>query len=196
MAQNDRSAELQDLVRGRLSPEEAARLSAAVDADPDLKAEHRLLQELNKLDTAEHAFPGEFGWARLSREIDRKPSRNVLRASVPAWQAAAAIAIAVVSWQFVVSPQLAGDGAGPDRYVTATGPGEAVAPGVTARIAFVPTATEAAISTLLREVDARIVDGPSAVGLYTVAFDGEEARSAAVERFGETQTVVDVVTAE
>ena len=46
MGQPDKSAALQDRVRGRLSSEEARRLRDAIDADPALEAEYRLIAAL------------------------------------------------------------------------------------------------------------------------------------------------------
>lgn len=196
MAQTDESAALQDLVRGRLSQEEATRLNRAINADPALEAEHRLVAALNETDLASHAFPGEFGWARLSRAIDRKPARRPWGQTVTLWQAAACIAVAVLVWQFTVAPRLLGDPAGPARYETATGTGGPVEAGATIRVAFAPAATEGVITTLLREAGARIVDGPSAIGLYTLAFDDDEARAAGLERLAVSPSVVTPVDAE
>lgn len=193
MGEPDKSAALQDLVRGRLSPDEARRLKDAINADPELEAEYRLIAALNEVDPAPHALPSELGWAKLEKAIDNEPPRRVWGANITLWQAAACVAIAVVAWQFTVAPRLVGNPADPSRYETASMPDHA---GVAVRIAFAPAATEAAIRALLRESQARIVDGPSAVGLYTLVFNNDEARAAGLQRFAASPSVVTTVDAD
>ncbi|MEM6848671.1 MAG: hypothetical protein AAF580_11450, partial [Pseudomonadota bacterium] len=131
MGQPDKSAALQDLVRGRLSSEEARRLRDAIDADPALKAEYRLIAALNEIDPATRALPSELGWSKLATAIDGEPPRRVWGAKVTLLQAAACVAIAVVAWQFAVAPRLVGNPADPSRYETASVP-----PAAAVRVAF------------------------------------------------------------
>ena len=80
-------------------------------------------------------------------------------------------------WQAVAVPLL------PDREQPGYAPvSEAPAAGFAAAVAFAPDAREAEIAELLRAADARVIDGPSAVGLWTLAFDSEAARDAGLER--------------
>ncbi len=183
---------LQDLVRGRLSPEEAARLEAEIAGDPQMEADYRLVDALNRTDTASHAFPGELGWARLSRAIDREKPRALWRRDVPLWQVAAILAIALFGWQFAVAPHLGGGA--PERYVTAT-EGAARA-GPTLRVAFTPTGTEGSIRSLLREAGARIVDGPTAIGIYTLAFENGGQRDAAATRFAASPSLIEIIASD
>lgn len=188
----DRDA-LHELVRGRLSEEEAAALTARIAADRQLAAEHRLVAALGE-GGDEHPFPGELGWARLSRAIGREARPPLWRRPVPLWQAAAAVALFVGAYQLTatLAPTLLG-GADDVRYVTATGADGPAAEGPSARVMFASDATEAAIRKLLRDVDARIVDGPSAVGFYRLAFTDEAARSAALGRLRAERAIVEVV---
>lgn len=187
-AQDDKGEEILDLLHGRLPDDEAARLSQAIEADPLLKAEHRLIAALGATDTARHAFPGELGFARLSKAIDQeirlaRPPQPVWLRGIPAWQAAAAVVVAVLAWQFLAGPMLVDRGEPAAQYTTATGPNEGLAAGPLARVAFVPEASEESIRSLLREAGARIVDGPNALGFYVLAFAGADARTAALQRF-------------
>ncbi|MEM7693080.1 MAG: hypothetical protein AAF318_01405 [Pseudomonadota bacterium] len=193
MAQTDESAALQDLVRGRLSEAETERLNDAIRDDPALEAEYRLISALNTADPAPHAFPGELGWARLSKAIDNEPAQKSQGPRVTLWQAAAGVAVAVVAWQFTVAPLLVQDAA--PRYVTATGT-SAPAGEATLRVTIAPTASERTIRTLLRDAGAQIVDGPSAIGLYTLGFQTEDARTAGVGLFAASPTVITPVAAE
>lgn len=196
MADKDDSAALHDLLHGRLSETEAARLNEAIRSDPALKAEYRLVAALNETDTAPHPFPGEFGWARLSKAIDSEaPKRRVWHRSVSVWQAAACLVVAIFAWQVAIAPQLIEQSGDVPRYVTVTGQTGADAPS-TARIAFVPEASEEAIRQLLRDADATIVNGPTALGFYTLGFQSDEDRDAGLERLGAEPAVVQFVDRE
>ena len=111
------------------------------------------------------------------------------------WQAAAAIVAVVVGWQLTMAPYLANP-PGAARYTTATGDtggAGSAAPGPGFRVVFNPEATEAAIRMLLRDVGATIVDGPSALGFYTLAFADDEAREAGLARLTDRPSLVDFV---
>ena len=49
------------------------------------------------------------------------------------------------------------------------------------QVTFRPDATEASIRALLLDVAAVLVDGPSAIGVYRIAFATPEARGAGLE---------------
>jgi anti-sigma factor RsiW len=168
---------------GRLGPAEAEALERAAAADPQLAAEIALVRgmmQAGDLALADRAA-GEFGWARLSRSLDadrrRRPSEWV-GARVPVWQAAAAVLAAVVVWQLAVAPQLAGEEDEPAYAVASEAPAVAHA----AQVTFRPAATEAAIRAALLEVGGQIRDGPSAVGVYRVAFEDAAALADGVIR--------------
>lgn len=67
-------------------------------------------------------------------------------------------------------------------------------PGAALEVTFAAEATEAGIREALWSVNARIVDGPSAIGVYTVqipAADGDRAQvEAAIDRLAATAGVV------
>ncbi|WMS41939.1 hypothetical protein RDV64_17990 [Acuticoccus sp. MNP-M23] len=186
---------LQNLVRGRLSRDEAARLEAEIQGNPRMEADLRLVEALNQTDSAVHPFPGEFGWARLSNAIDRQKPRAFWQRNVSAWQVAALVAIAIGCWQLAVAPHLAGHTA-PQGYITATGSQGTTSAQNTLRIAFAPAGTELAIRRLLRDAGARIVDGPTAVGLYTLAFDTEEQRDTAAKTLASSKPLVGIIDIE
>jgi hypothetical protein len=106
------------------------------------------------------AGAGELGLRRLRRDIHRNFSR-LPRWLLPAGMAAAlVIAVqSVVLWQ-TVSPV--------DRYAPLSG--SSVGGGVL-QATFSPQAREADLRALLRESGVRIVDGPSAAGVYRLAVD-------------------------
>jgi anti-sigma factor RsiW len=163
-------------VRGRLPEADAARIAAEATRRSDLAAELALVRGLVGAADAEvdAPVPGELGWARLSRALDADPAQPA-RVGSRLWPLAAAAAAAVLVWQVVAVPFIAGPGGGEARYAPVS---EQAAAGSTVSVAFVPTASEAAIRALLAEAGARISDGPSAIGLWQLSFANEAARDA------------------
>lgn len=185
--EHDASELLADYVAGRLSTPERARLEAALARDPRLAAElafHRAIMEAVQSEAEAEAAPGALGWARLQKAMRAVP--GLAEAGAPALRAAggwrlAAIVLGAVAC--VESALLAADALRPDspRYLpVAQAPTEDA---LRLRVAFAPDATEAVLRTLLVEVNAVIVDGPSAVGFYELRFASPEAREAAMARF-------------
>lgn len=168
--------ELLDYLAGRSSAEASRRVRQAAEADPDLAADLALMQgakaAMQDLGGGE-ATPGALGWARLDRAIEAERRSGLPAMRRPVWQVAAAAAVvAVVGWQLVAVPILSGPEEG---YVTATDGTE----GFTLTVAFAPTATEADIRALLTGIGAEVTGGPSALGLWQLGFDSDEARTAA-----------------
>ena len=195
MGDEERSEALQDLIRGRLPTDQAAQLEDALQSNAQLAAEHRLVSALNIAEHHSGQFPGELGWARLSRAIAQDGQHSLWRRDVRTWQAAACVLVAVGTWQLAVAPWLASDANDPARFQTATGPANTLDAAATVRIGFAATATAEAIAALLRETNANIVDGPSALGLFTVAFDSDDQRTAALSRFAAEPSVIEVADA-
>jgi anti-sigma factor RsiW len=78
-------------------------------------------------------------------------------------------------------------------FTTASGGGSAEG-GVRLTVIFEPAATEASIRQALQAVEATVVSGPSAAGVYVVSLPTEDAESPAVERaIGSLRTNVSVV---
>ena len=74
-------------------------------------------------------------------------------------------------------PEEGADGAA--RYAPVS---EQPAAGFAVSVAFVPSSSEAAIRALLGEIDARISDGPSAIGLWQLSFADDPTRVAGLAR--------------
>ncbi|MDP3740491.1 MAG: hypothetical protein Q8R02_24105 [Hyphomonadaceae bacterium] len=174
---------LRDYAKGRLSPAEALALEAAADADPRLAAEIALVRGVVKVGEADagRAASSELGWARLSRAIDaesQKPPAFVPK-QFSRWQVAAVAAIAVAGWGAATAPLLVARNDRPGGgYAVAS---ERPAYAYSAQATFIPTAQESAIREALRSVNAEIVAGPSALGVYVLAFKDEDALSSGVE---------------
>jgi anti-sigma factor RsiW len=166
-------------VRGRLPADQVERLVAEAAGRPELAADIALARGIAAAVDADAdvAAPGALGWARIARALDAE-ARGGARSRLPLWQLAAAAAVAVVVWQVAAVPLLTGPGDVPG-YEPVT---EAPAAGFALAVAFAPDATEAAIRGLLQEIDARVSDGPSAIGLWRLDFASAEARDAGLAR--------------
>jgi anti-sigma factor RsiW len=167
--------DLLDYVRGAASPALAERIEATMARDPAFKAEIALMRGLKPALEGADTGPSsaEFGWRRLEAEIRRdgaQPRGAPLLRQVAILRVAAVLLVIVGLGQAGYIASLLNTGEEP-TYHTATKATEAYALG----IAFAPEATAAEIGQLLRDADARVIDGPSALGLYRVAFGSAEA---------------------
>ena len=187
--------DLLNYVRGAASPELSARIEAMTARDPALKAEIALMRGLGPAlrDAEADQPPSEFGWRRIEAAIRREgagrrpgPSRR----QVVVWRVAAAFLGIAVLGQAGYITSLPTTVEAP-IYRTASGATEEYVLGV----AFAPDATAAAIAGLLRDAGASVVDGPSALGLYRVAFASQEALRDGQMQFG-TSPLIDLVAEE
>lgn len=158
--------------RGTSTSEQAARIEAAAAEDPALRAELALMGGLRDALAASTDAPDAraFGWQRLEAEIGWT-ARPAAAPRGRIWRMAAVFLGAMVLAQGAYIALAPGEG---PLYRTISEAPEAVSLG----IAFAPGATAGEIEALLREAGGRIVDGPSAIGLYSVAFEDEAAREA------------------
>ncbi len=169
---DDIELDLPFLVNGTLAGADLAEMDAWLADDAQLAAECDALAGIREAMQAEDIrSPGEFGLARLMRDVMRDVTRDVTREGagpvVPSqpvqgrpwlWQAAAAVAVVgLLAQAFFLrdtNPPHAG-------YTLAS----AAAPGALV-VGFAPDATEERIRSLLVGQDLEIVAGPSALGLY------------------------------
>jgi hypothetical protein len=160
-------------------------------------AELRLLQEAVRERAAEAPEPSEAVFQQVMDRIEAyeakrfRPGKLLKRLTgwLPSpellWQPALRPAVAVAGLLIVVQAvAIAGllTLRGPSQDLrTLAGRPALEARGPMAKIAFQGEATEEAVRNLLREVDASIVAGPSALGIYTVAFPSELGGEAAID---------------
>jgi anti-sigma factor RsiW len=163
-------------VRGTLPRQDADRIEAEAGRNPELAADIALTRGIAAAldEQARESAPGPLGWARLSRALDAETVRPE-RVRRPVWQLAASAAAAVLLWQAVAIPILT------ERpgYAPVT---EQPADDFSVAVAFAPATTEQAIRTLIRDIDARVSDGPSAIGLWRLSFASAAARDAGLAR--------------
>lgn len=198
MAENSKPDHDDDLVAhvaGRTLPDERAGLAAAAANDQDLAAEIATLaairNEIRSSGEAAHGASDEFGWARLSRAIDQDRQHASAVGRARRWRAVAAIAVIAFAVQMVAS--LTAPGSGPARFETAAV--EAARPHLV-QVTFSPDAREGDVRALLISADGQIVEGPSSLGVYLVAFDNEAAREAGLTAFLAAGAIVSFAAAQ
>ncbi|MEO1138218.1 MAG: hypothetical protein AAFW87_02070 [Pseudomonadota bacterium] len=171
------------LANDTLEGDERAEVEAAVAADPQLAGELEALKAMRNKMQAEEVVPspGELGLARLLRDIEAEtaaPSVPVAANSPTApgfWKVAAVVLFGLV----VAQTAYFGYTRGPEMEL-AGGQETSVTADHTIRVAFSSQATESDIRTLLLDLELVIVDGPSAIGLYTLAAIDHAARAQAL----------------
>jgi len=193
MDQGEIGALLVFLANETLTGDERRKVEQAVAADPDLQTQLAALRRVRAEMQAESlaASPGEFGLARLMRDISREAHPAGLRTAGGTaghsrlWQMAAAAAIALLALQSVWLWTT------PDRDIRLAGGGESAVQGPTIIVAFSGAASEASIRALLLELDLTIVSGPSALGLYTLMAPDAAARDRALTRLLDEPVLVE-----
>ena len=145
-------------VNGSLSLEQQTEIELHLQVCDHCREEihflNKLRQQVKRSTIA--AGPGELGLRRLLRDVKRDQSRViVLRWWKPAMTAA--VLVIVLQSVLLLRPQPAQQTYAP-LGVQQTG----------IQIIFQPTATEVQIRKVLNQVHARIIDGPSALGVYQI----------------------------
>ncbi|MEL7453022.1 MAG: hypothetical protein AAGJ50_06580 [Pseudomonadota bacterium] len=187
LSDNLASQRLHDYLCDRLSPELRADVEQACSTNQKLAEELAYYQGLDGTmqELRADEMVNELGWARLSRAIDE--SEQSVSETVAAndnssiWRFAAcalgALLVAQTGWvTFQGQSGDAGDGA--TNYFPVTEPVAQIG----LQVSFSDTALEADIRSLLLDLEADIVAGPSSLGIYELNFLSEDARSAAVVR--------------
>ncbi|GAB5454739.1 MAG: hypothetical protein Hens2KO_09680 [Henriciella sp.] len=190
------SALLLDFVHGRVTAAQSEAIAAAISNDPKLAEEVEYYRGLSNavLPTRQAAKQDELGWTRLSSAIaaetnsenGQSPAAND---NQPFWKYAAAALAVVAALQTTFLLQ--GNSSPEDQsYVTASAEDtEAFA----LDIVFKSGATLDEVTQTLKSVDAEVFYGPSALGLYGIRFDTEEARDVALQTLNSDDNIVETV---
>ncbi|WP_435310986.1 hypothetical protein [Primorskyibacter sedentarius] len=188
---NDRTEEMLDYVHDRLDPEARQSFEADLSRDAHLRAELAVVQAVAREGAAPPptAEARDAGWASLSAAIDadaRRIPANDNRGFSLAQVATIAIVAVVITQFFTLSlwPDDPGAGFAPASQDTS---------GFVLQVGFAPEATAAQLTALLQELGATLVDGPGALGLVTLSFTDEAARTAALEALRAQPDLVEIV---
>ncbi len=194
---DEQDSRVTDFVRGKSSATEAKRLEADAAADPKLAAEIEFARKLKQAigETADASDDGgsELGWARLSKAIDREVGAHPVAAAPAFWRYAALVLGAVALGQAAVLTTKIGARKEP-TYVTASAGGASHGDQQhTIKITFAPDAKEGEIRALFLSVDADIVSGPSAAGVYEVRLEDADAKATAKEVFEQSSSLIKTI---
>jgi hypothetical protein len=160
--------------RGLLDGAEQAQVEAHLGACADCAAELELERTLGA-ELAGLPLEADRGWARLRRRIGGPRPRRRAAGFVPAWAAAAAVALAVLAgaagYRSLQAPS----------YQTLAAP--AAPETVQMMVIFRPDTAEADLRRILAEANARFADGPTESGAYVLtAPHGAQSRALTVLR--------------
>lgn len=167
-------------VNDTLDERERREVEAALEADPALKREARFLQALRgTLQAGSESTPGEFGLARLKRDIVRERQAEVPeKPARSGWKLTAVAASLLVVLQAGVMFSMVSAPPERDVYVPFSGP---AAEGPVIQLTFRPETTEAQIRAAVNAVDGILVGGPGALGVYYLALPGNASVEPALE---------------
>ena len=188
-------------LRGDLDVGDVAKLEAAAKQDPEIAADIKLQKNLRAAMAEE--TPAEGGWNRLQAamrsettelqedapalslvssqdEIPKAAPPHAANSNEPSgvnpfWRIAA-VALAVVGLGQVSLSTMKAEPAN-DVYLTASEAG--YVPNATLKLGFSESALLRDMTGILRATDGRIINGPSALGLYSVTFETPDLCSTA-----------------
>ncbi|MEO8062435.1 MAG: hypothetical protein ABI821_06785 [Pseudomonadota bacterium] len=166
-------------VNGTLSARERAAVEGELAASGIARDELRLWREVAREVANEYVTvpqASDLGWRRLSRQL------NVAPRAARTWRIAAGVLVAVLGAQTVFLVQR--EQAYRDQiHQLGSAPAGVRDDEWRVQVRFRATATAADINRVLSDAQARLVDGPSALGVYEVAMPRArfaDAQSAAV----------------
>lgn len=181
-----------DYVRGTASEEAIEAIEARILSDSKLADEvayykglHQTLAPLKR-----ETSPNELGWKRLTNAIAEDATPAAANDNGRIWKYAAAALAMVVALQTTFLMQSPSEDTS-ETFVTASA-NDAEIHGL--RVIFRDDTTAAELTDLLKSVDGDIVAGPSALGLYTIAFDSDVLRDEALIALEAETGIVESVT--
>jgi hypothetical protein len=173
----DRDDKILSYVQETMRPQDRVAFDAEIATDADLAAEIAALIGAREAMVPKSGPDVDGGWAQLSAAIDTqhvRPANENRPVFLSLLQVAGVAAATVLLWQVVVTPLIGG---GDGSYIPASvSSGDAEL-----QVTFSDTATIGEVSGLLNDLDATIVSGPGALGIYRITFVSAADRQAARE---------------
>lgn len=166
---NDPYEKLPLLVNGRLNEQERLEMERHLAEDPALAQEAELLMALRAGMQENATTPGALGLARLKRDIERETQgASHAPPTKGYWKPVALTACALFGLQtmLLINP-VDWRGTAPATDIVPLS-GEREVQGPALQVIFDDTATAAQMRTALQSVQGTIVDGPGALGVYTL----------------------------
>jgi anti-sigma factor RsiW len=160
-------------LNGTLPDTERAQVEGLLRESPEAEAELKMWRAVQlHVRTQPEAAPGaDFGWQRLRRDLKREQRRG----SQVKWRVAAAASVLVVlGLQSVILMRQESV----TRYEPLSGSLAIPADAWRVQVRFADSAAMADISALLMRLDARVISGPSALGIYELVLPREAASDA------------------
>jgi len=154
-------------VNGTLAGEERAQLERYAEQDPTGQAEARLLRSLQaaiREQQDEVVSPAELGWQRLQKTINEQRRQTPQgKAQNRWWKPTLAVAALLLVIQSTVLLQI-----WPvyRQHYTVLSSAPQGAVGVVLQLSVNPTVSEQRLREMINSVDAQIVGGPGALGIY------------------------------
>jgi len=185
-------------LRGELADSEKAEFERYLAENPDFQSEIDFQSQIMAARPSHEETGLEFGWARLSRDIDNLDQTANLPAQSPAettrmpntrglWRVAAVCLACISLGQAVYISTSDSD----QKYQLAS---ENVTTGTTLQIGFSGDTKLSAVSEFLLSQNAEISSGPSKLGIYTLTFPTREACDIAVENMKRDNQFVETYT--
>lgn len=178
-------------VNNTLTGDEKQSVETALADNGDLQQEVTFLQSLRdalQQQPAPVSSPGDLGWQRLKRQLQ---TATPTVKSGRGWRAFAVAAslVAVIQAGYIIQQRESAPGIVPLSGSHYEGP--------VLQIQFKDSATEASIRALLFRYQARMIDGPSASGVYRIAVkNGHRSIAQTVTALRQNSDIVDYVAEE
>jgi hypothetical protein len=154
-------------VNGNLPDNERSDIDTLKESNLELRDEIRYLNNLRDgIKSQAVLTPGEMGLARLRRSISEKHAPEKPAPVTSSWWRPLAIAaslVVIIQAVLILNPI-------PEETIYSPLSGTT---GSTLQITFSPTATEVQIRQTLQAVEATLVDGPGAAGIYRIRLNVE-----------------------
>lgn len=187
----DRNDTLLAYTQNRLSKKERNAFEQEIAGDANLAAEVTALRSAKTAMMPQDVPDKSAGWNRLSTAIDQEtfqPANQNRPIRLSLIQTAASVVVAVFLWQSFAAPYLQKG----DFYSTVSETHDAPI----LQIIFSDGATLVDVSDLLSDLQASIVSGPSALGIYRVEFASQDSLMSAKETLTARSDLIERVLVE